>query len=191
MYERFTDRARKVMILANKAAIDLNHEAVETEHLLLGLIAEGSGVAANVLRNLDLDFVIARREIEKLVPRGPEVIQVGRLPQTPRVTGVIEHAFNEARTFGNNYIGTEHLLLGLAREQEGVAAGVFMNLGLKLIEVREEVLFVLGYSGEVLRNTAPPATPDEKGKLSLIQAAVDNGSDAESVVEEIRRILAY
>src|SRR5882757_1480053 len=144
MFERFTDRARKVMALANQEAQRFNHEYIGTEHILLGLVKEGSGVGANVLKNLDVDLRKVRLEVEKLVKAGPEMVTMGKLPQTPRAKKVIEYAIEEARNLNHNYVGTEHLLLGLLREHDGVAAQVLMNLGLKLEEVREEVLNLLG-----------------------------------------------
>ena len=148
MYERFTDRARKVMQLANQEAQRFNHEYIGTEHVLLGLIKEGSGVAANVLKNLDVDLRKIRLEVEKLVQSGPDMVTMGKLPQTPRAKKVIEYSMEEARNLNHNYVGTEHILLGLLREQEGVAAQVLMNLGLRLEEVREEVLNLLGHGIE-------------------------------------------
>jgi ATP-dependent Clp protease ATP-binding subunit ClpC len=144
MFERFTDRARKVMALANQEAQRFNHEYIGTEHILLGLVKEGSGVGANVLKNLDVDLRKVRLEVEKLVKSGPDMVTMGKLPQTPRAKKVIEYAIEEARSLNHNYVGTEHLLLGLLREHDGVAAQVIMNLGLKLEEVREEVLNLLG-----------------------------------------------
>src|SRR6187401_2691723 len=111
MYERFTDRARKVMQLANEEAQRLNHEYIGTEHILLGLIKEGSGVAANVLKNLDMDLTKVRFEVERMVQPSPNVGMPGKLPQTPRAKKVIEYAIEEARDFNHNYIGTEHILL--------------------------------------------------------------------------------
>lgn len=148
MYERFTDRARKVMQLANQEAQRFNHEYIGTEHILLGLVKEGSGVAANVLKNLEIDLRKIRLEVEKIVQHGPggDQVVMGRLPHTPRAKKVIEYSIEEARNLNHNYVGTEHLLLGLLREQEGVAAQVLMNLGLKLEDVREEVLNLLGHN---------------------------------------------
>jgi ATP-dependent Clp protease ATP-binding subunit ClpC len=132
------------MALANQEAQRFNHEYIGTEHILLGLVKEGSGVGANVLKNLDVDLRKVRLEVEKLVKSGPEMVTMGKLPQTPRAKKVIEFAIEEARSLNHNYVGTEHLLLGLLREHDGVAAQVLMNLGLKLEEVREEVLNLLG-----------------------------------------------
>jgi ATP-dependent Clp protease ATP-binding subunit ClpC len=136
------------MQLANQEAQRFNHEYIGTEHVLLGLIKEGSGVAANVLKNLDVDLRKIRLEVEKLVQSGPDMVTMGKLPQTPRAKKVIEYSMEEARNLNHNYVGTEHILLGLLREQEGVAAQVLMNLGLKLEEVREEVLNLLGHGLE-------------------------------------------
>src|SRR5438128_8653081 len=144
MYERFTERARKVMQLANQEAQRFNHEYVGTEHVLLGLIKEGSGVAANVLKNLDVDLRKIRNEVEKIVQAGPDMVTMGKLPQTPRAKKVIEYAIEEARNLNHTYIGTEHLLLGLLREEEGLAAQILVNLGLGLEEVRNELLQLLG-----------------------------------------------
>ncbi len=140
MFDRFTDRARKVMALANQEAQRFNHAYVGTEHVLLGLIREGSGVAASVLRNMGVNLKQLRLEIEKTVQSGPNTVTIGKLPFTPTAKRVIELSFEEARSLGHNYVGTEHLLLGLLREQDGVAARVLRNLDLKLEEVREAVL---------------------------------------------------
>ena len=148
MFERFTDRARKVMALANQEAQRFNHEYIGTEHVLLGLVKEGSGVGANVLKNLDVELRKVRMEVEKLVKSGPDMVTMGKLPQTPRAKKVIEYAIEEARSLNHNYVGTEHLLLGLLREQDGVAAQVLLNLGLKLDDVRDEVLNLLGATRE-------------------------------------------
>jgi ATP-dependent Clp protease ATP-binding subunit ClpA len=131
MYERFTDRSRKVMQLANQEAARFNHEYIGTEHMLLGLVKEGNGVAAHVLKAHDVDLRKIRLEVEKRVQSGPAVVEVvmGRLPHTPRAKKVIELAIESARELGNNYVGTEHLLLGLLREKEGVAAQVLADCG--------------------------------------------------------------
>ncbi len=163
MFERFTDRARKVMALANQEAQRFNHEYIGTEHILLGLVKEGSGVGANVLKNLDVDIKKLRLEVEKLVKSGPDMVSMGKLPQTPRAKRVIEYAIEEARSLNHNYVGTEHILLGLLRETEGVAAQVMMNLGLKLEDVRQEVLNLLGagldssFQGLGMKSTPNPS----------------------------------
>src|SRR5688500_2740483 len=164
MFERFTDRARKVMALANQEAQRFNHEYIGTEHILLGLVKEGSGVGANVLKNLDVDLRKVRLEVEKLVKSGPDMVTMGKLPQTPRAKKVIEYAIEEARNLNHNYVGTEHLLLGLLREHDGVAAQVLMNLGLKLEEVREEVLNLLGAGVESEEPQAQEKQGGAKGK---------------------------
>jgi ATP-dependent Clp protease ATP-binding subunit ClpC len=145
MYQNFTDRARKIMQLANQEAQRFNHEYVGTEHVLLGLIKEGSGVAANVLKALDVDLRRVRLEVEKLVQSGPDFVTMGKLPHTPRTKKVIEYSMEESRNLGHRYVGTEHILLGVLREKEGVAAQILMNLGLGLDEVREEVKNLLGH----------------------------------------------
>ena len=150
MYERFTDRARKVMQLANHEAQRFNHEYIGPEHILLGLVKEGDGVAACVLQDLDVDLRRIRLEVEKIVQQVSEMVAMGKKPYTPRAKKVIEYSFEEARSLNHNYVGTEHLLLGLLREQEGVAAQVLMNLGIKLEKVREEVLNLLGHGGASL-----------------------------------------
>jgi ATP-dependent Clp protease ATP-binding subunit ClpC len=144
MYERFTDRARKVLKLANMEAQRLHHEYIGTEHILLGLLQEGTGVAAHTLRNLDVDLRKIRLEIEKVIQSGPDRVVMGKRPQTPRAKKVIEYSIDEGRNLNHNYVGTEHLLLGLLREREGLAAQILVNLGLKLEEVRAEVVRLLG-----------------------------------------------
>ncbi|MEX1229111.1 MAG: ATP-dependent Clp protease ATP-binding subunit [Planctomycetaceae bacterium] len=173
MYERFTDRARKVMQLANQEAQRFNHEYIGTEHILLGLVKEGSGVAANVLKNLDIDLRKIRMEVERIVQSGPDMVTMGKLPQTPRAKKVIEYAMEEARNLNHNYVGTEHLLLGLLREQEGVAAQVLMNLGLKLEDVREEVLNLLGHgteTGEGGERATSTGTKSSKSKTPALDS---------------------
>ena len=172
MYERFTDRARKVMQLANQEAQRFNHEYIGTEHILLGLVKEGSGVAANVLKNLDVDLRKIRIEVEKIVQTGPDMVTMGKLPQTPRAKKVIEYAMDEARNLNHNYVGTEHLLLGLLREQEGVAAQVLMNLGLKLEDVRDEVLNLLGHGME----SAEPGSEERGGAAGAASGAAAKGA---------------
>ena len=146
MFDRFTDRAKKVMSFARQEAMKFNHEYIGTEHILLGLVQEGSGVAANVLKNMTVDLDKIRHEVEKIVKTGPSMVTMGQLPFTPRAKKVLELSLEEASQLSHNYIGTEHLLLGLIRENEGIAAQVLMNLGVKLDEVRDEVLEFLGAS---------------------------------------------
>ena len=144
MFEKFTERARKVMSLARQEAQKFNHECIGTEHILLGLVSEGGGVAAKVLKNLNVDLKKIRLEIERLVSPGAPTVQLGQLPFSPRAKRVIELAQEAASNLGHDVIGTEHLLLGLLKENEGIAAQVMINLGLRLEDVREEVLEVLG-----------------------------------------------
>lgn len=144
MFNRFTERARKVILLAKEEAKRFNHDYIGTEHILLGLVREGEGVAAAVLATFGLSPDKIRLEVEKLVQPGPATVVSGDLPFTPKAKKVIELAIDEARSLGHNYIGTEHLLLGLIREGEGVASQVLMNLGLELDKVREEVMNLLG-----------------------------------------------
>jgi len=185
MFERFTDRARKVMALANQEAQRFNHEYIGTEHILLGLVKEGSGVGANVLKNLDVDLKKVRMEVEKLVKSGPDMVSMGKLPQTPRAKKVIEYAIEEARNLNHNYVGTEHLLLGLLREQDGVAAQVLMNLGLKLEEVREEVLNLLGANPDNEEKVATPAGGAKEGSGRSKTPALDSfGRDLTELARE-------
>jgi ATP-dependent Clp protease ATP-binding subunit ClpC len=144
MFDRFTDRARKVMGLARQEAQRFNHDYIGTEHILLGLVQEGSGVAASVLKNLNVDLKKIRHEVEKLVAGGSTMVSMGQLPFTPRAKKVLELSLEEASNLGHTYIGTEHLLLGLIREDEGIAAQVLRNLKVKLDDVRDEVLELLG-----------------------------------------------
>ncbi len=132
------------MQLANQAAQRFNHEYIGTEHLLLGLVREGCGVGANVLKNLDIDLWKIRLEVDKCVHSGPDMLTMGKRPLTPKAKKVIEYSIEESRNLNHNYVGTEHLLLGLLREQEGIADHVLLSLGLKPEDVREEILAMLG-----------------------------------------------
>jgi ATP-dependent Clp protease ATP-binding subunit ClpA len=155
MFERFTDRARKVMALANLEAQRLEQPYVGAEHILLGLVQEGSGVGANVLRNLGVELRVVRREVEKLVKSESEAAPPGKLPMTARAKRIVDNAITEARSLSHNYVGTEHLLLGLLVEHEGVPAQVFASLNLKREVVRAEILNLLGTGG--------PGEPDVLG----------------------------
>ena len=166
MFNRFTERARKVIVLAKEEAKRFNHDYIGTEHLLLGLIREGEGVAAAVLQKLGLDLESIRIEIEKVVQPGPQTQVMGDIPFTPRSKKALELAAEEARALGHNYIGTEHLLLGLIREGEGVAYRVFLNMGVDLERVRNEVMELLG-SGIPGFGTQETA---KKGKTPAIDA---------------------
>jgi ATP-dependent Clp protease ATP-binding subunit ClpC len=145
MYERFTDRARKVMKLANDEALSYNHGYVGTKHILLGLIKEGGGVAANVLKNLDLDLVKIRIEVARLAPVGHDKVEPSVLPHSPRAEKAIDDALKVARALNHNYVGTEHLLLGLLGEKHGGAVQVLTNLGLTPEAICQEVLNLLGH----------------------------------------------
>lgn len=148
MYERFTDRTRRVMQLANHQAYEYKHEYVGTEHLLLGLIKEGNGIAATVLASLGADFMTVSCELIKYIRPGPAFPTAGKMPQIPRVRVVIERSIQEAMNLKHNYVGTEHLLLGLLWD-DGTASLVLANLGITAIKVREEVMNLLGNSKSV------------------------------------------
>ncbi len=144
MFNRFTERARKVIIFAKEEARSFNHDYIGTEHLLLGLVKEGEGVAAAVLQKLGVDLETIRIEVEKLVQPGPQTQVMGDIPFTPRSKKALELSAEEARALGHNYIGTEHLLLGLVKEGEGMAYRVLLNLGLDLERLRAEIMEILG-----------------------------------------------
>ena len=169
MYERFTDRARKVMQLANQEAQRFNHEYIGTEHILLGLIKEGSGVAANVLKNLDVDLRKIRLRSREARPERSGHGDHGNCPRPPGPRRSSNTRWK--RQPEPQLRGTEHILLGLLREQEGVAAQVLMNLGLKLEEVREEVLNLLGHgmeAGDVPeRSSGGPSTSGERPRRQI------------------------
>lgn len=139
---KFTDKARKVMELAEVESRRLHHEYVGTEHILIGLLNEGSG-ASKVLQNLGIDIDEIREEIKNSVAVGPGPLREGTLPQTPRCKMVLEFATEESRSLGQNVVGTEHLLLGMLREEEGVAAQVLENFGVKLEILRTKILHLL------------------------------------------------
>jgi ATP-dependent Clp protease ATP-binding subunit ClpC len=155
-FDRFTDRARKVLTLAQDEAQRFNHNYIGTEHLLLGLVREGEGVAAKVLENLNVELAKVRQAVEFIIGRGERPV-VGEIGLTPRAKKVIELAIDEARRLGHNYIGTEHLLLGLVREEGGIASGVLESLGVSLEKVRHEVVRVLSQS-----SSPTQATPDRR-----------------------------
>jgi ATP-dependent Clp protease ATP-binding subunit ClpC len=173
-FDKFTDRARKVLTLAQDEAQRFNHNYIGTEHLLLGLVREGEGVAARVLENMNVELAKVRTAVEFIIGRGDRPV-VGEVGLTPRAKRVIELAIDEARRLGHNYIGTEHLLLGLVREGEGIAAGVLESLGVNLDKVRHEVIRVLSQSSsagptpETKRASKTP-TVDQLG-INLTDAA--------------------
>ncbi len=147
MFERFTDRARRVVVLAQEEARMLNHNYIGTEHILLGLIHEGEGVAAKALESLGISLEGVREQVEEIIGQG-QTAPAGHIPFTPRAKKVLELSLREALQLGHNYIGTEHILLGLIREGEGVAAQVLQKLGADLNRVRQQVIQLLsGYAG--------------------------------------------
>ncbi|MCT7972352.1 ATP-dependent Clp protease ATP-binding subunit [Laspinema olomoucense] len=179
MFERFTEKAIKVIMLAQEEARRLGHNFVGTEQILLGLIGEGTGVAAKVLKSMGVNLKDARIEVEKIIGRGSGFVAV-EIPFTPRAKRVLELSLEEARQLGHNYIGTEHLLLGLIREGEGVAARVLENLGVDLSKVRTQVIRMLGETAEVTSgaSNARTKTPtlDEFG-ANLTQMAAEGKLD--------------
>jgi len=162
------------MAMANEEAQKLRHEYIGTEHILLGLVKEGSGVGANVLKNLGVDLNKVRSEIQHLVKRGAGLPATGKLPQTPRAKKVIEFAIEESRNFNFSYVGTEHMLLGLLREQDGVAAQILTNRGLSLEKAREEIRMLLGL--EPSPSSVCGAVGEDTGQLAgLSPAGADEG----------------
>ena len=148
MFERFTDRARRVVTLAQEEAKELNHGYIGTEHILLGMIQEGEGVAAKALESLGISLEAVREQVEEIIGRGSQQ-PTGHIPFTPRAKKVLDLSLREAKQLRHNYIGTEHILLGLIREGEGVAAQVLVKLGADLNRVRQQVIQLLtGYKGK-------------------------------------------
>ena len=143
VFERFTDRARRVVVRAQEEARTLNHDFIGTEHILLGLVGEGQGVAAKALESLGISLETVRQRVEDAVPPGQYARPSGHIPFTPRAKKVLELSLSEAKLLGHRYIGTEHILLGLLREGEGVAAQVLAALGADLDGVRERVIQLL------------------------------------------------
>jgi ATP-dependent Clp protease ATP-binding subunit ClpC len=199
MFERFTEKAIKVIMLAQEEARRLGHNFVGTEQILLGLIGEGTGIAAKTLKSMGVNLKDARVEVEKIIGRGSGFVAV-EIPFTPRAKRVLELSWDEARQLGHNYIGTEHLLLGLIREGEGVAARVLENLGVDLTKVRSHVIRALGEQGAATTgstgttSTGRSKTPtlDEFG-VNLTQAAQENRLDPvvgrEKEIERVIQIL--
>ena len=199
MFERFTEKAIKVIMLAQEEARRLGHNFVGTEQILLGLIGEGTGVAAKVLKSMGVNLKDSRVEVEKIIGRGSGFVAV-EIPFTPRAKRVLELSLEEARQLGHNYIGTEHLLLGLIREGEGVAARVLENLGVDLTKVRTQVVRMLGETAEVTtgsgssKGSAKTATLDEFGtnltKLaseSKLDPVVGRHSEIDRVIQILGR----
>ncbi len=196
-FDKFTDRARKVLTLAQDEAQRFNHNYIGTEHLLLGLVREGEGVAARVLENMNVELPKVRTAVEFIIGRGDRPV-VGEVGLTPRAKRVIELAIDEARRLGHNYIGTEHLLLGLVREGEGIAAGVLESLGVNLDKVRHEVIRVLsqssasGPSAQETKRASKTPTVDQLG-INLTEAAragkLDPVIGREKEIERVIQIL--
>ncbi|MFG3421657.1 Clp protease N-terminal domain-containing protein, partial [Micromonospora sp. NPDC048063] len=202
MFERFTDRARRVVVLAQEEARMLNHNYIGTEHILLGLIHEGEGVAAKALESLGISLEGVRQQVEEIIGQGQQAPS-GHIPFTPRAKKVLELSLREALQLGHNYIGTEHILLGLIREGEGVAAQVLVKLGADLNRVRQQVIQLLsGYQGKepAAAGTAPgeaaPSTSlvlDQFGR-NLTQAAREGKLDPvigrEKEIERVMQVLS-
>ncbi|HBN08286.1 MAG TPA: ATP-dependent Clp protease ATP-binding subunit ClpC, partial [Cyanobacteria bacterium UBA8530] len=176
MFERFTEKAIKVIMLAQEEARRLGHNFVGTEQILLGLIGEGTGIAAKTLKGLGVSLKDARIEVEKIIGRGSGFVAV-EIPFTPRAKRVLELSWDEARQLGHNYIGTEHLLLGVIREGEGVAVRVLENLGVDLSRVRSSVIRMLG------ENAAPSAGGPHRSKTPTLD---EFGSNLTQAAEEHR-----
>src|SRR4028118_108752 len=192
MFERFTEKAIKVIMLAQEEARRLGHNFVGTEQILLVLIGEGTGVAAKVLKSMGVNLKDARIEVEKIIGRGSGFVAV-EIPFTPRAKRVLELSLEEARQLGHNYIGTEHLLLGLIREGEGVAARVLENLGVDLTKVRTQVIRMLGETAEVSAgaSTGRTKTPtlDEFGSNLTIMAGEGKLDPVVGRAKEIERVI--
>jgi ATP-dependent Clp protease ATP-binding subunit ClpC len=169
MFERFTDRARRVVVLAQEEARMLNHNYIGTEHILLGLIHEGEGVAAKALESLGISLDAVREQVQEIIGQGQQAPS-GHIPFTPRAKKVLELSLREALQLGHNYIGTEHILLGLIREGEGVAAQVLVKLGADLNRVRQQVIQLLsGYQGKEPQTAGGPTEGTPSGSLVLDQ----------------------
>ena len=172
MFERFTDRARRVVVLAQEEARMLNHNYIGTEHILLGLIHEGEGVAAKALEAMDISLESVREQVEEIIGQGTQAPS-GHIPFTPRAKKVLEYSLREALQLGHNYIGTEHILLGLIREGEGVAAQVLTNLGADLPRVRQQVIQLLnGYQGG---SSSPEGTPEPAAAAAVPSSSPSRG----------------
>jgi ATP-dependent Clp protease ATP-binding subunit ClpA len=174
-FDRFSERARKVLTLAQEEAQRFNHNYIGTEHLLLGLLREGEGVAAKVLFNLGIELTKVRSAVEFIIGRGERQV-MGDIGLTPRAKKVIELAVDEARRLGHHYIGTEHLLLGLLREEEGVAAGVLEKLGMSIEKARSEVV-------RILTSTTSIEARREEESPRTWRVAIENGTQGLSSPE--------
>src|SRR3989339_688184 len=195
MSNRFTDRVQRVIIIAQEEAKRLNHDYVGTEHILLGLVALGEGVAAKVLANLGVDLRRVRTEVEKIVGTGDNVMLLGEIPFTPRAKKVLELAVDEAQNLGHTYVGTEHLLLGLLREEEGIAARVLENLGVRINEARDEVSSLLddldesGKPAKGSKSKTKTPTLDEFGRELTVMARDSKLDPVIGRSEEIERLI--
>ncbi len=168
MFERFTDRARQVVVLAQDEARMLSHNYVGTEHILLGLIHEGEGVAARALQSLGVSLDAVRQQVEEIIGRGQQQPPSGHIPFTPRAKKVLELSLREALQLGHTYIGTEHILLGLIREGDGVAAQVLVSLGVDLNRAREQVILLL--TGRAGPEDPAPIADDLRARLASVAA---------------------
>ncbi|MFN0150745.1 MAG: ATP-dependent Clp protease ATP-binding subunit [bacterium] len=194
MHDRFTERVRKVMYLAREEAGRLHHDYIGTEHLLLGIVREGEGIAATVLANLGFDLDVIRQAVENMVSGSGGTLTIGEIPFTPRAKRVLELSVEEARLLGHNYVGTEHLLLGLIREGEGVAARVLMELGADKKKVKEETLKLLGNQPTATHSASAPQkseTPalDQFGRDLTIMAREGKLDPVIGRQEEIERVI--
>jgi ATP-dependent Clp protease ATP-binding subunit ClpC len=190
LFERFTDRARRVVVLAQEEARLLNHNYIGTEHILLGLIHEGEGVAAKALESLGISLEAVRSQVEEIIGQGGSSPS-GHIPFTPRAKKVLELSLREALQLGHNYIGTEHILLGLIREGEGVAAQVLVKLGADLSRVRQQVIQLLsGYQGPQASGSAPGSGKETaSASTGAASAASDAGSQGSLVLDQFGRNL--
>jgi ATP-dependent Clp protease ATP-binding subunit ClpC len=184
MFERFTHRARRVVVLAQEEARTLNHNHIGTEHLLLGLIREGEGVAPRALESLRISLEAVRRQVEEIIGQGQEV-PAGHIPFTPRAKKVLELALREAHELKHHYLGTEHILLGLIREGEGVAAQVLQKLGADLNQVRQTVLQVLSGDIELIERPGAEEGEEVGPRCPNCRAWVGQGGQATSTVIEV------
>ena len=179
MFERFTDRARRVVVLAQEEARLLNHNYIGTEHILLGLLNEGEGIAAQALKSLDIDLASVRDEVVKIIGQGQQSAS-GHIPFTPRAKKVLELSLREALQLGHNYIGTEHILLGLIREGEGVAAQVLQQLGAELQKVRQTVIQLL---------SGPGGSEEQQPKTAGAGGREGSSSSGSTVLDQFGRNL--
>ena len=200
MFERFTDRARRVVVLAQEEARMLNHNYIGTEHILLGLIHEGQGVAAKALESLGINLQAVRQQVEEIIGRGQQAPS-GHIPFTPRAKKVLELSLRESLQLGHNYIGTEHILLGLIREGDGVAAQVLVKLGADLNRVREQVIQLLHAHPAEEPGSAPSAARELRllpavrarlaaveERLTAIEQRVGTGPDLSDLDEQIAQV---